>query len=302
MLMEALADIPLPDLAQLEPVGRCMVSPKAPALMSFAAFSRLLAQFPNLRELRLQGAGEPLAHPRFLDMVRHAAARGVEVAARSRLPALSEKRAEQCVQSGLKRLEVTIDAANSGRALRHVERLVAAKARCGSLCPEIVLLVTATRSSLEQLPALVRFAHERGADDIVVQHLVYDFTATRRFVAAETLVGEDPARVEHAFEAARRAASECGVRLSLPLAAPAAMPGSVRCTRPWSGAYINFYGRAMPCAMAGSAARMGFGNMDREGVARIWNNDAYRAFRQRLAAGDPPEVCKGCAIYQGLVT
>ncbi len=45
--------------------------------------------------------------------------------------------------------------------------------------------------------------------------------------------------------------------------------------------------------------RVSFGNMAKEGVAKVWNNDAYRAFRARLASSDPPDICRGCALYNG---
>jgi hypothetical protein len=52
--------------------------------------------------------------------------------------------------------------------------------------------------------------------------------------------------------------------------------------------------------MIATPDRLNFGNMAKEGVVRVWNNDAYNAFRARLASDDPPEVCKGCAVYHGI--
>ena len=72
-LSEQSIQIALPRSAQMEPVGPA----KAPALISFEAFRELLDEQPDLRELQLQGAGEPLAHPRFFDMVSYAARRGI---------------------------------------------------------------------------------------------------------------------------------------------------------------------------------------------------------------------------------
>ena len=65
------------------------------------------------------------------------------------------------------------------------------------------------------------------------------------------------------------------------------------------GAYIAFSGEAMPCCMIATPDRLNFGNVVKEGVAAVWNNDAYNAFRARLAADEPPEICRGCAVYNG---
>src|SRR5947209_7995598 len=75
---------PSPQYVQIEPVGqcnlRCQMCPipfredgpphGPPAFMDFAVFTRLIDQFANLRDLHLQGLGEPMMHPRFPDLVR----------------------------------------------------------------------------------------------------------------------------------------------------------------------------------------------------------------------------------------
>jgi hypothetical protein len=51
---------------------------------------------------------------------------------------------------------------------------------------------------------------------------------------------------------------------------------------PLPSAYIDVGGQAMPC----------------DGVAPVWNGEAYDAFRARLASDDPPSPCKACALYR----
>lgn len=105
--------VPLPRFLQIEPVGQCNLrcrmcpiqfradgSPGGPpAFMGFDTFRALLDQFTGVTELHLQGLGEPLLHPRFFDMVRHAVARGVTVSTNTNLTVLSERRAQQCIAS-----------------------------------------------------------------------------------------------------------------------------------------------------------------------------------------------------------
>lgn len=284
------AEIELPRQVQMEPVGECTLSIRSPAFMSFDAFASLLAQFPALERLVLQGRGDPLAHPRFCDMVAMAAARGIEVSARSPLRILSHRRAEELTQCGLRQLDVLVDPLNPAGAMRHAARLNGAKLRLGATNPEIRIVAVAMRRNAARLAPLVRLVHQLGLASMQIRHLAHDFSNTRRLVAAESLAGEDPVL----FDEVRKVASELGVALALP-AAPDTVPG---CDRPWRGAYINYYGRAMPCEMLG-AARQGLGNMRREGVARIWSSEAYRRFREGLASGNPAEVCRDCAIYRG---
>jgi len=324
----------VPEFVQIEPVGQCNLKCRMcpvvyrehnpPAFMPYEDYCRLIDQFDGVKSLHLQGLGEPLLHPRFFDMVRYAVARGIEVSTNTNLTALSERRAEACVTSGLARMFASLDAASAqayesirpgarfSSVIRNLRWVMQAKARCDCARPEIVLVAVAMRRTLEELPALVRLAHELGIDSLSVQHLAHDFTEStlparyrpmRAFVDQETLHREDAAKVRRWFEAARVEAEALGVRLRLPNAAPAPRPpglrGRERCDWPWRGPYVAYSGDAMPCCMVATPDRARLGSMTRDGVAAVWEGEAYRQFRARLDSDDPPEVCKGCAVYQG---
>jgi radical SAM protein with 4Fe4S-binding SPASM domain len=283
--------------------------------MSFDAFCALLAEQPGLKQLQLQGAGEPLAHPRFFDMVAYAAARGIEVTTSTSLLTISEARIEECVASGLRRIDVAPGAADPSdcdylkpgsklrRALHNAQRLVEAKNRHGARHPQIRVVLMLLRRNLDQLAELVRLAREHGADSVVFQHLWHDVSATRRFVEAESLLKADAAKMESYFRQAQALADELGIVLLLPRARGPADARSfpARCDRPWRGIHVGASGEALPCARLKTPQRLNLGNMRRDGVVRVWNSDAYREFRERLASDDPPDVCRGCAVYQGML-
>ena len=321
----------LPQFVQIEPVGQCNLKcrmcpvvyrdEKPPAFMPFEDYCRLLDGFGGLKELHLQGLGEPLLHPRFFDMVRYAVARGIAVSTNTNLTALSERRAEECVTSGLARMHVSLDAAEASayeyirvgarfdRVLRNLGWLTAAKRRLEARDPRIVLVAVAMRRNLEQLPALVRLARAHDVLSVSVQHLAHDFSESslpvryrpmREFVEEETLFNEDPSRVQRWFDEARAVADALGVELRLPNPRPGNKPrAGRRCDWPWRGAYVAYSGEAMPCCMVATPDRASLGSMSEQGVAAVWRGEAYREFRARLESDDPPEVCKGCAIYQG---
>ncbi|HEV3009433.1 MAG TPA: radical SAM protein [Burkholderiales bacterium] len=283
-------ELPLPGSAQMEPVGPA----RAPALMSFEAFRALLAEQPDLEELQLQGAGEPLAHPRFFDMVAYAGARGVRVSTTTNFLSISDARIEECVASGLSRLDVAPGAAHPldcdylrtgsklRRALRNVRRLSHKK----KSIPEIRVVLILLRSNLQHLSELIRLSREHGADVIAFQHLWHDVCPARRFVEAESLLKE---KVD--FKEAQAAAGELGVALELPLLR--------RCDRPWRAIHVGASGEALPCPAARTAQRLNLGNLRRDGIVRVWNNDAYREFRERFESDNPPDLCRRCSVYEG---
>lgn len=328
----------LPDFVQIEPVGqcnlRCRMCPiqfrtdgargEPPAFMRYADFCRIIDQFPNVTELQLQGLGEPLMHLHLFDMVRYAVARGIRVSINTNLTILSESRAEACVESGLHTIHVSIDGASAAvfeairvrarfdKVLRNVRRLMHAKAQLQSELPHIRLVCVVMRGNLAELPDLVRLAHAEGIGALSVQHLCHDFSEStlpahyrpmRAFIEQETLLNEDASRVADFFGRARQTAQALGIELRLPNVRPkphaAGVPGRKRCDWPWRGAYVSYDGQAMPCCMVATPDRINFGNMADDGVAPIWNNDAYRAFREKLASDAPPDICRGCAVYAG---
>jgi hypothetical protein len=80
---------PLPSYIQIEPVGqcnlRCQMCPilyrqdgppwGPPAFMKFETYTSIIDQFTGLRDLHLQGLGEPMKHPKFMEslFVQHLA-------------------------------------------------------------------------------------------------------------------------------------------------------------------------------------------------------------------------------------
>src|SRR5581483_8722771 len=242
---------PLPIFVQIEPVGqcnlRCQMCPiqfrtdgppnGPPAFMPFETFTGLVDQLPTMTELQLQGLGEPMMHPRFFDMVAYAASRGITVSTNSNLTLLTPARAERLVQSGLTWLHVSIDGADPAtyerirvrsswqRVIGNLESLLATRRRLGSELPHVRIVFVVMRQNLEELSDLVRLAARIGVTSVWVQHLCHDFgeeslpdhyRPMHDFVSEQTLLSEDPARVDAAFAAARAAAAELGIELRLP--------------------------------------------------------------------------------------
>src|SRR5581483_10427319 len=236
---------------QIEPVGqcnlRCQMCPipfrqdgppyGPPAFMKVEVFTRLIDECPDLRELHLQGLGEPMMHPRFADMVRYATRKGIRVTTNSNLTLLNPQRAERCVTSGLACVHVSIDGATAetyerirvrskfAKVLHNLDLLLEARRRFASRTPELRLVMVIMRQNLHELPDIVRLAHRYEIPSIFVQHLCHDFGESslpaqyrpmRDFVEDQTLLKEDPAVVDRSFNSARAVAKELGIDLRLP--------------------------------------------------------------------------------------
>ena len=179
-----------PQFLQLEPVGQCNLRCRMcpiqfrrdgppfgpPAFMDFAVFRRLIDELPTLKDLQLQGLGEPMMHPRFFDMVEYATARRIRVSTNTNLTLLNDARAERCVASGLADLHASIDGATAetyerirvrakfDRVTANLGRLIDARRRLKSRTPRVRMVVVAMRMNLPEFPALVRLGIETTAE------------------------------------------------------------------------------------------------------------------------------------------
>lgn len=326
----------LPAFVQIEPVGQCNLScqmcpvrlrrdgpPGGVAFMEPGSFRRLVDQFSGLRELHLQGLGEPMMHPRLFEMIAYAAAKGVRVSVNSNLTLLGARRAALCVSSGLAELSISVDSADPAtyeqirvgsrfaRVEENVRLLMQARRDAASKLPDVRLVAVLMRQTLDGLPDLVRLARRWSIERLFVQHLCHDFAESslpneyqpmRAFVDDQSVLGDDLAHIEAVFDETRRVARQLQVEVRLPHPRPRehppGTPGAARCDWPWKRAYISYQGLAMPCCIVATPDRINFGNMAAAGVDEVWNSEPYQAFRSRLASDNPPEICRTCAVYR----
>src|SRR5438093_7138189 len=92
---------PLPTELQLEVTSACNLRcamclvryrppvNKVEGALPIQVFDQLLADLPRLQAITLQGLGEPLLHPRLLEMVRRCHERGIRVGFNSNATLLS---------------------------------------------------------------------------------------------------------------------------------------------------------------------------------------------------------------------
>jgi MoaA/NifB/PqqE/SkfB family radical SAM enzyme len=330
--------IATPTYVQIEPVGQCNLRCKmcpinfredkplvgTSKMMQYELYTRLVDQFTNLKTLHLQGLGEPMLHPRFFDMIEYAAQKGIRVTTNTNLTLLNEKKAERCITSGLETLHFSIDGtkaetyenirinANFKRVMSNLKTLVDTKRSMSAALPHLKMVIVIMRQNLAELPDLVRLASQYGAEEVFAQQLSHDFgdpafnpryQPLHDYVDQQSLMYEEPQRVEEYFGQARDLAKELGVKLRLPRTKPRQQPltatGPERCDWPWARAYISFQGYAMPCCMTATPEQINLGLISGDNLEKVWNGEPYRHFRDQLASNQPPEICRLCSVYNG---
>lgn len=304
--------------------GRCVYCPhtvRAEAWksrhMAPETFAALWPLMLRAGRVHLQGWGEPLLHPNFLDFAALARRAGCRVSTTTSGLRMDQALAEQLVAGGLDIVAFSLTGADAaGNAARQgipFERVDAAarllrdaRRRLGSPFPKIHIAYLLLASQPESLRGLARLMDDWDADAAVVSTL--DLVPAPHLAAEAFRPGE-----RDRIARAQAVADEVGATVRaagrdfhavLPRENPA--PGCRE--RPDRTLYCDAEGVISPCVLLNIpvtasaddpaddpvAHRLTFGSVRQEDPLAIWNKPEYRAFREALLRGRPPAVCEAC--------
>jgi MoaA/NifB/PqqE/SkfB family radical SAM enzyme len=273
--------------------------------MSWPVFERVARAFPHTRLVHLQGWGEPLLHPRFLDMVRVAKAARCQVGFTTSGMRLDERTAEGILDARADLVAVSLAGATAAtheairvradlaRTVANVRTLVARRAARGARTPRVELFFLMTRANLHELPAAVDLAASLGVDALIATNL--DYVVTTEHDALRSF-GPGPAATESAplVEAAHARARATGLRLVVYPLEPAEV--AVCDANPLAIGFVCADGSLSPCAWLGlvgqstvrrcvdgrsvEVPRPRFGTVAEADLVDLWRGADYTAFRR----------------------
>ena len=294
-----------------------------PADMSWALFTKIVDQVPDIARVVLHGVGEPMLVKRLPDMIRYLKARGTYVLFNTNGTLMQPRRFQELIDTGLDELRVSLDAADResyakirgkdffDRIVRDVGKFVAYQKQTDAATPRVSLWLTGLKETIGQLPDFVRLAARMGITEVHLQRLVFDELGYGKALGGNSLFESAQEAESDAIEAARDMARSLGVTLD---ASGATEPGLslkrhdsqawTACRRPWSLMYFTAHGRALPCCIAPFSAR-GYGNYTlgdatQDDLRTIWNDVPYRDFRSGLLTDTPPAPCQNCGVRWSL--
>lgn len=307
--------------------------------MEWTTYERLLEgarRMGTVERINFWGYGEPLLHPRIVDMVREAHALGLKTHMISNAMLLTRETGQALLDAGLDEIVFSIDGAEAsimeriregadfGRVTENIRRFAAMRTRQrGRVTVEsrvrIGIEFVALKSSVFQLPAMRDLSADLGADFLFVSNVL----PFRKEEADEILyqstvdgLGNDVQVYLPPLD------NEAGAAQALAALVPEgeAVPwlkrndlGSGWCPFVGHGsAVVSWRGDVSPCmsllhsapcyvlGRAKSVHGVSYGNVNDDSLENIWSQADYRAFRERAQRFEfaPCTGCTGCRLAE----
>ena len=309
--------------------------------MDLATIERLRPALAYVSDCKIHGDGEPFLHPRIRDVISIFAEEGVRLNTVTNATVLTPELAA-LIGETFSSLTISLDAVDPAtweevrargrweRFVRGVE-LVEQHRRPGM---RLIFGAVLLRCNIEQLADMVRFAHDRGADEFQAAWMVPFEDLTWTHTQGLT---EDPVLTNRNLDEARAVGAELGISVRIPddLPVPAAAGVPVALGRadagPERGAdragplpstivALDFepddydlhgttkvtghcrlmYDRAM-VRVDGEVKPCGqsiplpaLGSVHERSFRRCWNSDAYQELRATFNGGTLPPTCRRC--------
>jgi radical SAM protein with 4Fe4S-binding SPASM domain len=261
-------------------------------LSQFKAIIDEVHQFATVVLLHFQG--EPLINSKLPEMVSYATSKGLVSEMSTNATLLSNKLAHDIVDSGIKKVIISIDSPNrhdfgfyrkgaeySG-VINAIEQLNLAKISKNSLYPIVIVELLAFRDNIKLIPEFKNLAKELNVDLARVKSANVPYGNRADYVPKNQKYSR--------YKLTNAGQNDFELRGS---------PRS-RCSALWFSLTITHDGWVVPCCFDKSAYYI-MGHIKFSTLSRIWNSKIYNNLRKRVIWNRPIQpICNECS--QGRVT
>lgn len=327
-----------PTVLQIEPTNRCnlkcIMCPHGCDKiseyrdLSFPILTKIIDeiyQYKYLRGVHIQGLGEPLLYPDLLNAIRFCKEKKLETYFNSNLTILSDEAAEELVKLQHDRIAVSIDSVDPDlylwirpgaknhsldRVLKNIEKLAEIKNKQNSKYPIIAVHAILLKSTIPQIPDMVRVLKDCGADMLCFQHLITIGIPDDRVLPNGKRLKDEcamdiPEEEKKEVLAMMRSLSSEGFEVMPPHDLDyydEKLPpheGIVTCFDLWEKPMVLSNGDFMPCCYTVGYHQFFMGNIYETDFQSIWFNDKYKELRWQHVSGKLNPVCAECSqLYQ----
>jgi MoaA/NifB/PqqE/SkfB family radical SAM enzyme len=283
--------------------------------MDLSLFRKIADEvFPKTRFLYLSCATEPLMNKQFSDFLRITGEYGVPFTSFcTNGQLLTAAVVDACIDAEISEIIFSIDGAtaqtyeairrggNWDRLIKNIDLLVSMKRAANKRKPAVRMNFTCMQTNIHELPLMVDFAADRGAESLHVRHLLA-FGDTPDSYREEAGYRE---LFNAKAEIARRSAAQRGIDLFLPdqvhegdaspktcttdgSRVPRRTEANSYCMLPWFSAIINWKGDYRVCSLHN------VGNLREQGFDEIYNSARMQEIRSRMLRRDETSCSWNC--------
>jgi radical SAM protein with 4Fe4S-binding SPASM domain len=231
--------------------------------------------------------GEPYLNPRFLEMTRYAAQRGLYTITSTNGHFLDDDKAEATVRSGLDRLIISLDGVTQevyeqyrrgGRletVLDGARNIVKWKRALGSAKPHLIFQFLVLRPNESQMAAARRLGREIGVDEVKFKTAqLYDYQNGHELIPLDERYSRYARQPGGGYRIKNRLLNHCW--------------------KLWHACVITWDGAVVPCCFD-KDAKYRMGHLQRQSFRSLWHGELYRHFRQKILSGrDRIDICTNC--------
>ena len=295
-----------PFFAQIEITNRCnlrcvmcpateLMSIRTPRDLSCEDFRFFVSHLPYLREVDLQGIGEPLLNPHLEKILEWCGTHNIEARFVTNGLLLRSERIKSLLKAGPSRITVSLDTvdpevyanirsgANVRKLLDNIAELILFRNQVKASKPHVGLMAITMKGTLEGMPDVIQTAAELGVDSLTIKGL-------------NTMINPDLQERNLGSSLQRiRKVAEHHPNLEVIIDCEG-NSGQLRCRWPWLATYVTVEGDVTPCCNCPDARHVHFGNLFNTPFRSVWNSAAYKKFRHELKT-EFPQICRSCPDY-----
>lgn len=279
------------------PTGNGMLA-QTKAMLTLKDFKRLIDQVSEYAfEISLMNWGEPLLNAQIFEMIRYCHSKRLSVSMSTNLTRLTPDMVDPLLQSGLDYLIVSLDGV-SQEAYSHyrvggdvetvrsnLRQLISRRSELGQQYPEVRWQFIVMKHNEHEMAEAQRLADEIGVDDLsfIPVGLPITLSSEEKTALAQDWFASTPEN-----------------RQWDPALPPKEHVRGGRCPYLYRMMVLNPTGGAQPCCIVYGDSSQDFGNLLKENLIPLWNNEKYlsaRSVQTSQGEGTVNTTCHGCPLY-----
>lgn len=251
--------------------------------------------------------GEPLLHPRIVDMVAYASKKGMMTRINTNATLLDDDISEAFIKAKLSHMFISFDSCKKNvfeklrpgaifeKVIVNIKSLLTMKKKLNSFYPLITFNITLSKDNASEISDIIGFClTEFGIPPTFTK--MYTYGEGGREEESMTLFDLDPLQKGYEYAKKMNLNTLCDNLRTIYNDVKKPLHTYRPCFFTYYSVSVTWDGKVYPCCLDFDGKAV-FGDLSKQAFQEIWNGDAYREFRKRLRDNrDDIAMCRSCSL------